>query len=276
MPKAKITVLADNCVVRPLPLIGEHGFAAFVEREGEALLFDTGQGFALLQNARVLGIDLRRARAVALSHGHYDHTGGLAAFLSLTGPRPVHAHPGLFAPRSWKRPDGEALSIAIPFDRAALEGRGAVFHLDEKWRELLPGFHLTGEVPRLTSFEGGDATLVSEPSGAPDPHPDDLSLVVEGEEGLAVLLGCAHAGVVNILRHVQARFPGRPLHTVMGGTHLGFASEAQLAATIEELRGMGVRRLGASHCTGLAAACRLHAALGDRFFFAGAGTVAEV
>jgi 7,8-dihydropterin-6-yl-methyl-4-(beta-D-ribofuranosyl)aminobenzene 5'-phosphate synthase len=273
--KAKITVLADNSVVRPLPLIGEHGFSAFVEREGEALLFDTGQGFALLHNAHALGIDLRRARAVALSHGHYDHTGGLAALLTLVGPRPVHAHPGLFAPRSWRRAGGEALSIAIPFDRAALEKLGASFVLEKRWSEILPGIHLTGEVPRLTSFEGGDPTLVSEPSGAPDPHPDDLSLVVEGGEGLAVLLGCAHAGVVNILRHVQARFPGRPIHTVMGGTHLGFAGEAQLAATLDALRGMGIRRLGASHCTGPAAACRLHAALGERFFFAGVGTEAE-
>ncbi len=274
MASVKITILSDNCVLFPQPVIGEHGFAALVERGGERVLLDTGRGFALLHNARVMGVELASLRKVALSHGHSDHTGGLAALLELGGRPTIFAHPGVFAPHFVGR-GGDPADIGIPFERAALEARGGVFDLAPGFRAIAPGIHLTGEVPRRTAFETGDPTLQEE-GGRPDPLSDDLSLVAEGEAGLVVLLGCAHAGVVNILRWVEERLPGRPIHTVIGGTHLGFASEEQIAATLEEVARLGVERLGASHCTGLGVASRLRERLGERFFFAGVGTVIEV
>jgi 7,8-dihydropterin-6-yl-methyl-4-(beta-D-ribofuranosyl)aminobenzene 5'-phosphate synthase len=270
--KTRITVLVDNAVAAPGPLLGEHGFAAWVEMGRDRVLFDTGRGTALLPNAAALGLDLARAGAVVLSHGHSDHSGGLAPLLAAFGPRTVVGHPGVFAARSWVKGDGSRRPIGIPHSREELEKLGAVFVLKTGWVEVAESVHATGQVPRLTPFESGDPTLVADATGAADPLDDDLTLVVEGEEGLLVLLGCAHAGVVNILRHVAARFPDRPIHTVLGGTHLGSAPAAQLAATIEALRGMGIARMGACHCTGSEAACRLRAALGERFFFAGAGT----
>ena len=166
----------------------------------------------------------------------------------------------------------------MPFSRSFLEGLGARFFLSREPQEVFPGVSTTGEVPRLTAFETGDPALVlgAEHGGGKDPLSDDLSLIVEGASGLLVLLGCAHAGMVNTLEHARRLYPGRPIKVVMGGTHLGMSGQEQMAGTIEAMRGMGVEKVGASHCTGLEGSARLMAALGDRFFFAGAGTVVEV
>jgi 7,8-dihydropterin-6-yl-methyl-4-(beta-D-ribofuranosyl)aminobenzene 5'-phosphate synthase len=277
--KARITILSENSVVIPGGLIGEHGFSALVERGDEKVLFDTGQGYALVHNARILGIDLASIKKVVLSHGHNDHTGGLAEFLRVGDSREIYAHPGIFSARYREVPDGAPKPIGIPFTRSYLEGLGAHFNLSEEPQDVAKGIKTTGVVPRRTSFETGDTTLMvghEDGSCSPDPFSDDLSLTVEGETGLAVLLGCAHSGLVNILDHVQELLPDKPVKAVVGGTHLGLSSEEQMNATIEAMAGMGVKRVGASHCTGLAGSARLREALGDSFFFAGVGSVLEV
>ncbi|MDF1534986.1 MAG: MBL fold metallo-hydrolase [bacterium] len=276
--KTRVTVLSENSVVKPMGLIGEHGFAALVERGDSKVLFDTGQGYALVHNARILGVDLGTVDTVVLSHGHYDHTGGLAELLKGGGRKRIFAHPGIFVSRYWEAVDGSREPIGMPFTRAYLEGLGADFVLSETSQVVAEGISTTGEVARETVFEKGDTTLFlcEENGGGPDPHVDDLSLVVEGESGLLVLLGCAHAGLVNILRHVQKTRPGMVVKAVVGGTHLGFSGEEQMQGTVEAMTGMGVEKVGASHCTGLAGSARLREALGDSFFFAGVGSVLEV
>ena len=277
--KARITILSENSVIKPGGLIGEHGFSALVERGDEKVLFDTGQGYALIHNARILGIDLASIKKVVLSHGHNDHTGGLAEFLRVGDSRDIYAHPGIFSARYRDVPDGSPKPIGIPFTRAYLEGLGARFNLSEEPQDVAKGIRTTGVVPRKTSFETGDATLLvghEDGSCSRDPFSDDLSLTVEGETGVAVLLGCAHSGLVNILDHVQQLLPDKPVKAVVGGTHLGLSSEEQMSATIGAMAGMGVERVGASHCTGLAGSARLREALGDSFFFAGVGSVLEV
>jgi 7,8-dihydropterin-6-yl-methyl-4-(beta-D-ribofuranosyl)aminobenzene 5'-phosphate synthase len=277
--KARITILSENSVIKPGGLIGEHGFSALVERGDERVLFDTGQGYALVHNARILGIDLAAIKKVVLSHGHNDHTGGLAEFLRVGEGREIFAHPGIFSSRFREVPDGAPKPIGIPFTRSYLEGLGARFNLSEEPQEVAEGIWTTGVVPQWTSFETGDATLMvdhDDGTCSPDPLSDDLSLTVEGETGLAVLLGCAHSGLVNILNHVRQLLPDQPVKAVVGGTHLGLSSEKQMSATIEAMAGMGVENVGASHCTGLEGSARLRETLGDSFFFAGVGSVLEV
>ncbi len=276
--KARVTVLSENSVIKPMGLIGEHGFAALVERGDQKVLFDTGQGYALIHNARILGVDLEAIDTVVLSHGHYDHTGGLAELLKAGERKRIFAHPGIFVSRYWEGPDGSREPIGIPFTRAYLEGLGADFNLSKNSQVVAEGIATTGEVPMETEFEKGDTTLFlcDEHGGGRDPHLDDLSLVVEGGSGLLVLLGCAHAGLVNILHHVQRQYPDKSIKAVVGGTHLGFSDERQMQGTIDAMTGMGVKKVGASHCTGLAGSARLREALGDSFFFAGVGSVLEV
>lgn len=277
--KARITVVCENSVIKPGALIGEHGFSALIERGDEKVLFDTGQGFGLVHNARILGIDLNTVKKAVISHGHNDHTGGLAEFLLVGGARDIFAHSGIFDPRYREVSDGPPKPIGIPFTRAHLEGLGASFHLSAEPQKVAPGVLTTGVVPRETPFETGDQTLLvghEDGTCSRDPLSDDLSLVVEGETGLVVLLGCAHSGLVNILNHVRKLVPEKPVIAVVGGTHLGMCREEQMAATIKAVADLGVQRIGASHCTGLAGAARLKEALGDSFFFAGVGAVLEV
>jgi len=274
----RVTVLAENSVQAPEKLIGEHGFSALVERGSEKILFDTGQGYAMIHNAEALGIDLGAIDKVVLSHGHKDHTGGLAQFLETGESKDVYAHPGIFASRYRELPEGGTLPIGIPFTREHLESLGARFHLDKGPQEIAAGVFTTGEVPRETDFERGDSALFlsSEDGGGRDVHLDDLSLIVEGESGLIVVLGCAHSGTVNILNHARRMFPEKDIKSVLGGTHLGFSSEEQMTGTIDAIKGMGIEKVGASHCTGLTGAARLLDALGDSFFFAGVGSVLEL
>lgn len=274
----RCTILCENSVPSQFGLIGEHGFACHVETPQGCYLFDTGQGQGLLGNARILQKDLRELRGIILSHGHYDHTGGLPDALHQTGPIDVHGHPALFDQRY--RATGQLQRfIGIPHRREYLEALGARFRLTTRWQEIGPGVYLSGEIPRQTEYEQGDAKMTAVTADGerlrPDPLLDDLSLVVETPSGLVVLLGCAHAGLINILRHVSRQLPGKPIHTVLGGTHLGFADDSQFELTLAALDDFGIERLAVSHCTGLSRAAQLQARLGERFSFASVGSVLE-
>jgi 7,8-dihydropterin-6-yl-methyl-4-(beta-D-ribofuranosyl)aminobenzene 5'-phosphate synthase len=274
----RLTVLCDNVVGPQLGLLGEHGFACFIETPAGNYLFDTGQGLALLNNSRILGKELASVRGVILSHGHFDHAGGLPDALHQTGPVDVFAHPDLFSPR-YRSSSTHRRFIGIPHRREHLESLGARFHLRREWAEIGPGVFVTGEIPRRSIMAGGDGGLITLGAGGqelPDPLADDLSLVIDSPRGLILLLGCAHAGLVNIVAQVREKTGKERIHAILGGTHLGFSAEEELEAALRTMEEIGVQKVGASHCTGQAAAARLHSRLGERFFFAHTGAVLEV
>jgi 7,8-dihydropterin-6-yl-methyl-4-(beta-D-ribofuranosyl)aminobenzene 5'-phosphate synthase len=272
----RLTILCENTVGRANGAIGEHGFSCFVETDAGNYLFDTGNGAGLLHNASVLGVDLTSVRAIILSHGHFDHCGGLKAALAGMSAVEVVAHPGIFRPRYWQG-QYEKRANGLPFRRTELEAAGARFSLTRGFLTLAPGLHYSGEIPRVTPFETGDPHLViADENGvfSPDPFDDDAFVAVETGQGLVLLLGCAHAGVVNSLHHAAAR-TGLPIHAVVGGTHLAPAGEAQFAETVAALREFRVAKLAVSHCTGLPRAAQLNSEFPGRFAFASVGTVLE-
>ncbi len=268
----KVTVVCENTVGIPKNLVGEWGLSLHLEINGRKILFDTGEQGNLPANATALGLDLKQVEALVLSHGHYDHTGGLRAFLRCRGSLPVYAHPALFAPHYAEGPR----YIGIPFCRKELESLGADFVLAGEPREVLPGIWVSGEVPRETTFEQTDNRLYCLENGkkiSPDPLADDLSLYCVIPEGLVIILGCAHAGLVNIIQHARKITGVSRIYGIIGGTHLGPAPVAQLEATIAYLQDLDLQLLSANHCTGLPVISRLASLFGPRFRFGPAGSV---
>jgi len=256
--KFRITVLCDNSVGPISGTLGEHGFAALVEHEGGTVLFDTGQGNTLLHNAQRMNRDLRKVGKVVLSHGHYDHTGGLWPLLQACGGKEVYAHPAVFARRYAVRDRERSQSIGIPYGEEFLRGQGAAFNLSRVFREIEPDIFLTGEVPRTTPYEQGDTGLFCDDAGCISDHlPDDQSLILRTARGLVLLLGCCHAGIINTIELAREKTGITELYAVIGGSHLGFCSQAQLDETIKALRVSGVQKICGSHCTGFAASARL-------------------
>lgn len=278
--RLRLTVLCEN-VVANLRGIGEHGFAVFVETETGTYLFDTGVGIGILRNSLTFSRDLRSVQKILLSHGHYDHTGGLKDVLSVTGPVEVHGHPAIFDEKYALERAGEDMTvrfIGIPERREFLEARGADFRLASGFRDIAKGVYLTGEIPRLSSFETGDKRLAVRRGDTYDVDtlPDDGALVISTESGLVVVLGCAHAGPVNTLEHIRKHLPGVPIRAVIGGTHWSILPEDAVDLSIKALVDMEIGTVGVCHCTGITYAARLIRELGERGFYASVGTVFEV
>jgi len=276
MADVQITVLVEN-TAGGRDLLAEHGVSFWIELGGKRFLFDTGQGNVLMANARRLGIRLEQVDAIALSHGHYDHTGGLGDALRNSRATTVYAHPAAFEPKFAQYPDGTARDIGIPTLDERMVRDMAELVLVEKPTEICDGLRLTGPVPRATEFEDtGGAFFRDKGCTERDQLIDDQAAFIETPAGTVVILGCAHAGVINTLRYVQTLTGNSPIHTVIGGMHLLHASPERMEKTLAELHRMDVQRLLPCHCTGFAAMARLWNEFPGRCAACPVGTAVEV
>ncbi len=278
--KAKITILCDNLVGRFVGL-GEHGFSAFVETGQGNYLFDTGSGHSIVSNSLVFNKDLKSVRKIFLSHGHPDHSGGLPDVLKVRGEVDIHAHPHVFLDRiAVHKENGQEKKrfVGIPYKRAYLDSLGASFILNTDFTDVEENVFLTGEVPRVTSFEKPDPCLLIESDGKtyPDNLLDDQSLILATEKGFVLILGCAHSGMINVIKHVIAQTGKEKFHAILGGTHLDFLAPEQLEESIKSLKSLVIGTIGVSHCTGMRAASRLQQEFGDRFVYGSVGSTFDV
>jgi 7,8-dihydropterin-6-yl-methyl-4-(beta-D-ribofuranosyl)aminobenzene 5'-phosphate synthase len=259
-----------------------HGLAlivrAFRGTQSRAILFDAGPvEFAVEYNGTRLGIDFGSVDAVVLSHGHWDHAGGLPMALELIGkanggrPIPCYLHPGMFRQRALPLPGGALLpirEIPSPDDLAA---KGAVPVVTKEPQILLDEmFFVSGEIPRVTSYEKGfpGHKRLSEDgkSWEDDPLITDerfLATHVKGK-GIVVFTACSHAGVVNVLKHAQSSFPSIPLHAVAGGFHLAGGNEKIIAESVRDIGAFELRLIAPGHCTGWRAVNALVTAYGEK------------
>ncbi len=274
--KIKATIISENCVYHLPGAVAEHGLSIFMETDRGNYLLDTGQGKAIVNNALVLGIDLRTIKGIIMSHHHWDHTGGLGPVLDLKGAVDIYAHPDFFK-ESYSVTGNTVRYIGVPYPRPLLEAKGATFKFSAEFRQIEPGLWLTGEVPRRTDYELGDGKqMIKSGEGyVKDDLRDDQSVVVETEKGLFIILGCCHSGIINTLSYIMEKMGRRPIYAVIGGTHLGPVSDMQRDKSIAALKGFDIERLGVSHCTGQKTASLLAGEFGERFFFCNVGTVVE-
>lgn len=273
--KVRITTLLENTIYAGTPgLKAEHGLSFLVERDdGVRVLFDTGQSGVCCDNAALLGLDLSDVPTVVLSHGHYDHAGGLARMaLDTASGFTVVAHPAAFDSKLIRR-GAKAEDIGCPTSRRELGDAGVRFRLETGPVEVAPGMTTTGEIPITTDFETISPVFLSRSGGdtVADPFADDAALVLETASGIVVVLGCAHRGVVNTLRHVAKMVGTGCIHAIMGGLHLADASETRLGETVRALAEFGLERIGAGHCTGERATDLLSQAFPAKVFPIGVG-----
>ena len=279
--KTKITVLCENSVVVPAPpLIGEHGFSCLIESE-DATRFDTGQGFGIVNNMQKMGKHFDAIRRIVLSHGHFDHTGGLLAVLqSRKEKTPVYVHPDAFNDKKAVIPLPQnpiELPIGMRASKDEYEKAGAQFNLINGFVKITDSISTLSDVKRPTDWKTWDVRLKQKINGEikDDPFTDDLSLFINTESGPVVLLGCAHAGIVEILDDLSEKTGYREFHAVIGGTHLENAPEEYVALAMKTLKKYNVEKIAVSHCTGLKMAARFAAEFKNEFANASVGSFFE-
>jgi len=268
----KITTLSENSA--DLTCLAEWGLSMLVEADGMKVLFDTGAGVAAVHNAHLMGVDLSSVDRIVLSHGHYDHTGGLLEVMRRAGQKEIIAHPDVWGRKYGRMQGGPERYIGIPFIREGLEVLGASFNLSKEPVKLSANMMTTGEIPMVNDYEIVENYLLIKEGEElkQDSINDDLALIIDAEFGLVVILGCAHHGIVNTLQHARKLTGREKVYAAIGGTHLVHASEERLEKTAAALKEMGVQHLGVSHCTGFASSAYLAREFGDRFFLNNAGT----
>lgn len=272
----RITTLVEN-TAGISGALGEHGLAFWLETASARILFDAGAGVVLEGNANTLGVDLTQADAIVLSHGHYDHTGGLACARRAAPGAKVFCHPAAFSPKYACMMDGTSRYIgAHSTSIEAIRRQEGVMVSTYEPTEIADGLFVTGEIPRVTDFEDtGGPFFLDENCERPDPLIDDQALFFDSPRGTVVILGCAHAGVVNTLRYVRQLTNDKPIHAILGGLHLLWATEERVSQTVEALRALEIEHIGIAHCTGFEASGALLTALPGKCHACIAGSVVE-
>ncbi|HOP62676.1 MAG TPA: MBL fold metallo-hydrolase [Spirochaetota bacterium] len=274
----KVTIICENSIEIPFPVIGEHGLSFYIEGDDGITIFDTGQGLGFMNNMKLLGKNIPSINRVILSHGHYDHTGGLLSLLKeREAATPVFVHPAAFIEKGALLPSGDVRSIGFPASREDYEKEGADFKEISGFTKVTDSISAISDIKHPEGWKAWDTRLMRKSGDGviPDPFEDDLSLIIETPSGPVVLLGCAHAGIIEILDSISEETGHKKFHAVIGGTHLDSAPEDYVVKTIEVLKKYNVEKIAASHCTGLRIAARLAGEFGEKFINASVGKTFE-
>jgi 7,8-dihydropterin-6-yl-methyl-4-(beta-D-ribofuranosyl)aminobenzene 5'-phosphate synthase len=260
----RLTVLVEDSVSpKRSSLTAKHGLSFFVETSvagaENRILMDAGPPpDVALRNADILRINLQQTDAIVISHGHYDHAGGLIEILKHTpNSIPVVAHPLIFGPKFTFKPNLKFIGSA--FDRATVTAAGGILLLARNPVRIASGVMTTGEVERVTNFEQSERFWkVEDEHFVEDSMVDDQALLINVKnKGLVVITGCAHAGIINTLRHAKKATGINDVYAIAGGMHLMNANDNRIQATLDELVPMNPQRVYPCHCTGSKATQRL-------------------
>lgn len=278
----ELVTLIEDRSDRP-DLRPQHGLSLWIAAGGRRILFDTGRDSLFLENASILGVDIRRADLAVLSHGHYDHGGGLEAFLSQNDHAPVYVGrqaDGRFYAR------GIIGSRYIGIDPALWTHHRERLVTVDSDLEIPVGISLLANIPRPYPLPRGNARLlvVVQNHFEPDPFSHELLLVIREGDGITVLTGCGHSGILNLVAAARDHYPGERIKAVVGGFHLldspfpSFRGESpgNIHSLGEELIALGCERVITGHCTGRKAARILKTMLGERLEIMSTGYITRI
>lgn len=276
----KLTILIDN-YVDSQKLKAEHGLVILIEVDGEKTLFDCGQSDLVLNNAKVLGIDLNGITKIVLSHGHYDHTGGLMPVLKyLSREIDIYAHPLIFDGKFSKYKDFNGFStnryIGIPERAEIYEKKGAKFLLSRDPIQISDYIYLSGQINNGNKEELEDTFFIKENNNfIKDTIHDDISIFINLPELLVIVTGCAHSGILNILGKSKDLKLNNKNLAIIGGLHLSKKDNACIDNIISELKKYNIKLLAPMHCTGFSAFGMLKNSFGSKCVIGSVGKVLE-
>ena len=271
----KFSFLIENKTDNP-GVVAEHGLSIYIEAHDKRILFDAGATSLILQNAKNMKVDLASVDYAVISHGHYDHTGGIPAFCEINAKAPVYIHRNAFR-KSYGYEKGvmDKETCGILWSDEELDAMEDRIVFTNGPMEITDDIFITGTVPVGEDFQPTERFSYYNEEG--ELVEDDLSheqcLVIREPEGIYIFSGCSHRGVLNALECGKSMFPGERVAALIAGTHLYSATEEDRKRVVDEIAGEGLDKVMPVHCTGINAICDLKARLGDKCVVATAGDV---
>jgi 7,8-dihydropterin-6-yl-methyl-4-(beta-D-ribofuranosyl)aminobenzene 5'-phosphate synthase len=233
--------------------MAEQGLSIIIEMEnGQRVLFDTGSSEEVfLHNLHLLGLEPKDFNAVVISHGHYDHVGGLVPLIEAGVP--IFAHPKTFIGKRYSTAGEAKTDISVP-QRVIDALAKAKLNLSTQSVEVIPGIRTSGEIARSNDFEQ-TLNFIRDDEGRmlEDTIHDEQAIYITTKRGLVIISGCSHSGIVNIVTQAKKQTPGARIHMVIGGLHMMGASQDRIRKTMEMLKNLNVDRIAPLHCTGFEA-----------------------
>lgn len=256
----KITTLIENSPGEHKALVSEHGLSFYIEKDGHCLMFDTGQSGAFLKNCEQLLLDPTNVEYVVLSHGHYDHSGGLRPLAEVTTDFNLVLGQGFFGKKYGDNTNSREY-LGNNFDQHFLDDKEIAYTFaEEDVTEIISGIYVIANFPRTHEDEiiNSRFTLFREGAFQPDPFDDEIALAIDSPHGLILILGCSHPGMKNMVDHT-VELLGKPIYAILGGTHLVESDQQSMGLSLDYLNKNILEIIGVSHCTGKPAMGRLEA-----------------
>ena len=248
----KITVLTDD-KVQKRGFLAEHGLSLFIEYKDYNILFDTGQSDVYIRNAKALQLDLNKTDCIVLSHGHYDHCGGIEYLPSLKKKPKIYLQKSSFQKKYAINLDGTYREIGIPWSQEVHNRFSDKLMFSDEITTINSEISLYGKIPSTFGFEDVPKGFFIKNGSAmfADIFEDEQMLVYDTESGLVVFLGCSHPGIINSLKYAVRQYPNKKIHTLVAGMHLNFVSPLRLEMTIQTMLDMDIQNILPLHCTGI-------------------------